>query len=200
MYKIGTEKKRVINTTRPSSPETTQTPHSPQKLQATAKHNVAKKKPILPWLGLSVIWILLDQITKLWVLARLEMGAVVEMSSFFNLVHVLNPGAAFSFLANQTGWQRHFLSGVAIIASIVILLMMRTARGRPFSMWSLACILGGALGNLIDRLMHGAVIDFLDFYWNTYHWPAFNLADVAISIGAIGLILDELFFTKKGNK
>lgn len=199
MYKIGTEKKRVINT-RSSTPEPAPANPSPQKLQASVKQNVAKKKPILPWLGLSIIWILLDQITKLWVLARLEVGAVVEISSYFNLVHVLNPGAAFSFLANQEGWQRHFLSGIAVIASIIIVLMMKTARGRPFSMWSLACILGGALGNLIDRLMHGAVIDFLDFYWNTYHWPAFNLADVAISIGAIGLIIDELFFNKKGNK
>lgn len=199
MYKIGTEKKRVINT-RSSTPEQAPANPSPQKLQASVKQNVAKKKPILPWLGLSIIWILLDQITKLWVLARLEVGAVVEISSYFNLVHVLNPGAAFSFLANQEGWQRHFLSGIAVIASIIIVLMMKTARGRPFSMWSLACILGGALGNLIDRLMHGAVIDFLDFYWNTYHWPAFNLADVAISIGAIGLIIDELFFNKKGNK
>lgn len=199
MYKIGTEKKRVINT-RSSTPEQTQTTPSPQKIQVSAKQTVAKKKPILPWLGLSIIWILLDQITKLWILARLEMGAVVEISSYFNLVHVLNPGAAFSFLANQEGWQRHFLSGIAVIATIVILLMMKTARGRPFSMWSLSCILGGALGNLIDRLMHGAVIDFLDFYWKTYHWPAFNLADVAISVGAIGLIVDELFFNKKGNK
>jgi signal peptidase II len=199
MYKIGTEKKRVINT-RSSTPEAAPSNASPQKLQTSVKQNVAKKKPILPWLGLSIIWILLDQITKLWVLARLEVGAVVEISSYFNLVHVLNPGAAFSFLANQEGWQRHFLSGIAVIASIIIILMMKTARGRPFSMWSLACILGGALGNLIDRLMHGAVIDFLDFYWHTYHWPAFNLADVAISIGAIGLIIDELFFNKKGNK
>lgn len=156
-----------------------------------------KRPSILPWLGLSLIWILLDQLTKLWVVAKLDLGAVIEISSFFNLVHVLNPGAAFSFLADQEGWQKHFLSGVAIVASIVIVFMMRSSSHRKFSMFCLAGILGGALGNLIDRSVHGAVVDFLDFYWQTYHWPAFNVADVAISMGAVGLILDELFFNKE---
>lgn len=148
------------------------------------------------WLWLSLTWIVLDQITKLWVQARLEFGAVVEVTSFFNLVHVLNPGAAFSFLANQEGWQRHFLSAVAVVASIVIVVLMRGSRGKPFALFCLSSILGGAIGNLIDRVMYGAVVDFLDFYWQTVHWPAFNVADVAISLGAVGLIVNELFFTR----
>jgi len=155
------------------------------------------KKSILPWIGFSLLLILVDQITKLWVQARLDLGAVVEVTSFFNLVYVLNPGAAFSFLANQEGWQRYFLSAVAVVASVVILFMMRSSSHRKFAMFCLACILGGALGNLVDRLLHGAVIDFLDFYVQHYHWPAFNVADVAISMGAVGLIVDELFFNKE---
>ncbi|HEX4917304.1 MAG TPA: signal peptidase II [Limnobacter sp.] len=159
-----------------------------------------QRKSILPWIGFSLVLILLDQITKLWVQARLDLGAVVEITSFFNLVHVLNPGAAFSFLADQEGWQRHFLSGVAVVASIVILFMMRSSSHRKFAMFCLASILGGAIGNLIDRLLHGAVIDFLDFYVQNYHWPAFNVADVAITMGAIGLIIDELFFNREQSK
>lgn len=155
------------------------------------------KKSILPWIGFSLLLILVDQITKLWVQARLDLGAVVEVSSFFNLVYVLNPGAAFSFLADQAGWQKHFLSAVAVIASIVILFMMRASSHRKFAMFCLACILGGAIGNLIDRVAHGAVIDFLDFYVGNYHWPAFNVADIAITMGAVGLIIDELFFNKE---
>jgi signal peptidase II len=156
----------------------------------------AKKPSILPWLALSAIWILLDQITKLWVQASLDVGSVVEVTGFFNLVHVLNPGAAFSFLADEPGWQKHFLSGVAVVASVIIVFLMRSSADKRFSMFCLAGILGGALGNLIDRQLHGAVIDFLDFYVNNYHWPAFNVADIAISVGAIGLIVDEILFGK----
>ncbi|HEX4842172.1 MAG TPA: signal peptidase II [Limnobacter sp.] len=172
-------------------------------INAAGKAPAALKPPrksILPWIGFSLVLILLDQLTKLWVQARLDLGAVVEVTSFFNLVHVLNPGAAFSFLADQEGWQRHFLSAVAVLASIVILFMMRSSSHRKFAMFCLASILGGAIGNLIDRLLHGAVIDFLDFYVQNYHWPAFNVADVAITVGAIGLILDELFFNREDAK
>lgn len=157
----------------------------------------APKKSILPWIGFSLLLILVDQISKLWVQSRLDLGAVVEITPFFNLVYVLNPGAAFSFLADQAGWQKHFLSGVAVIASIVVLFMMRSSSHRKFAMFCLACILGGAIGNLIDRVAHGAVIDFLDFYVGNYHWPAFNVADIAITMGAVGLIIDELFFNKE---
>ncbi|HEX4879846.1 MAG TPA: signal peptidase II [Limnobacter sp.] len=175
----------------------------PHAINATGKAPAAprpQRKSILPWIGFSLVLILLDQITKLWIQARLDLGAVVEITSFFNLVHVLNPGAAFSFLADQAGWQRHFLSAVAVVASIVILFMMRSSSHRKFAMFCLASILGGAIGNLIDRLLHGAVIDFLDFYVHNYHWPAFNVADVAITVGAIGLIIDELFFNREQAK
>jgi signal peptidase II len=171
---------------------------APNKAPANTQGNVPSiKKSILPWIGFSMLIIVLDQITKLWVQAKLDLGSVIEVTSYFNLVYVLNPGAAFSFLADQEGWQKHFLSGVAVIASIVIVFMMRSSSHRKFAMFCLACILGGALGNLIDRLLHGAVIDFLDFYIQNYHWPAFNVADVAISMGAVGLIVDELFFNKE---
>ena len=100
------------------------------------------KKSILPWIGFSLLLILVDQITKLWVQARLDLGTVVEITSFFNLVYVLNPGAAFSFLADQEGWQKHFLAGVAVVASIVIIFMMRSSSHRKFAMFCLACILG----------------------------------------------------------
>ena len=102
----------------------------PSRPATQALRNNNKRPSILPWLGFAFLLILLDQITKLWVQARLDFGAVVEITSFFNLVHVLNPGAAFSFLADQEGWQRYFLSGVAVVASIVILFMMRSSPAR----------------------------------------------------------------------
>lgn len=192
-----TSQKGAAAPTRQHNPALTQTQSQPSKATMALKPPMVGKKPsILPWLGLSAIWILLDQITKLWVQASLDVGSVVEVTSFFNLVHVLNPGAAFSFLANEPGWQKHFLSGVAVVASVIIVFLMRSSADKRFSMFCLAGILGGALGNLIDRQLHGAVIDFLDFYVNNYHWPAFNVADIAISVGAIGLIIDEILFGK----
>ena len=157
----------------------------------------AYKQPrVLPWILLAMLIVGLDQATKLWVVNTLYLGASEEILPFFNLVYVLNPGAAFSFLANQPGWQRYFLSAVALITSVVIVFMMRSARGKPWPMLCLASILGGAIGNLIDRLLYGAVVDFLDFYWGQFHWPAFNFADMAITLGAIGLILTELLAHK----
>lgn len=160
----------------------------------------ATQKPITPWLGFALLVIGLDQATKWWVQSIIAPGAVIEITSFFNLVHVYNPGAAFSFLASESGWQKHFLSAVAMVASLVILWLMRSSRNRPFAMVCLAMILGGAIGNLIDRLIHGAVVDFLDVYYQHYHWPAFNVADMGISCGAIGLIIEEIFFHKPNNE
>lgn len=160
-----------------------------------------KTGSLLPWFGLAAVLIGLDQLTKIWVTQIIDQGAVIELTGFFNLVHVLNPGAAFSFLASQSGWQKHFLSIVAIVASIVIVFMMRANRQRRFTLLCLSMILSGALGNLIDRTLYGAVIDFLDFYYQHYHWPAFNVADICISCGAVGLIIDELFLrNKSGDK
>lgn len=166
----------------------------------TKQKVAAPKASLTPWITLSVILIGLDQLTKWWVVQQIDLGAVIQITPFFNLVHVLNPGAAFSFLASESGWQKYFLSGIAVVASIVILFMMRSSRGKNFTLFCLASILAGAIGNLIDRNVYGAVVDFLDFYYQHYHWPAFNVADVCISVGAIGLIIDELFLNKKGKE
>ena len=114
------------------------------------------------------------------------------MTPFFNLVHVLNPGAAFSFLAGAGGWQRWFFSALAAGVSIFIVWMLKKNAQQRMFCWSLSLILGGAIGNLIDRVAYGHVIDFLDFHIGGWHWPAFNIADGAITIGAALFVLDEL--------
>lgn len=147
----------------------------------------------LPWLWLSALAIVLDQITKRVVMATMvPYQDVIPVTGFFNLVHVHNTGAAFSLFADQPGWQRIFFTLVALVASGVILYLLRKTHGRPVFAAALALVLGGALGNLIDRLLYGHVIDFLDFFWGTWHWPAFNVADSAITLGAALLILDAL--------
>jgi signal peptidase II len=152
---------------------------------------------MLPWLGLAIGIILIDQLTKTTVEQRFEFGDVAPVTGFFNLVLTYNKGAAFSFLASASGWQGGFLTAVAIVASIFILyLLARHGHQRLFSL-ALAMILGGAIGNLIDRIAYGHVIDFLDFHWGGWHWPAFNLADSAIVGGAALLIVDELRRVRK---
>lgn len=148
--------------------------------------------PGLKWLWLSGLVLLLDQITKLAVMARLApYQDVIPLTGFFNLVHVHNTGAAFSLFADQPGWQRFFFLGVAAVATVVILHLLHKTRGRPLFASALALILGGAIGNVIDRALYGHVIDFLDFYVGTWHWPAFNVADSAITLGAALLILES---------
>jgi len=147
---------------------------------------------MLPWLGVAIGIILIDQLTKITVEQRLEFGDVIPVTSFFNLVLAYNKGAAFSFLASASGWQEGFLITVAIAASVFILyLLARHGHQRVFGL-ALAMILGGAVGNVIDRIAYGHVIDFLDFHWQGWHWPAFNVADSAIVGGAALLIVDEL--------
>jgi signal peptidase II len=147
----------------------------------------------LVWLWLAALVLLLDQATKLAVVDRLIAYVdVIPLTGFFNLVHVHNTGAAFSLFADQPGWQRGFFIGVALIASGVILYLMRKTQGRRMFSIALALILGGAIGNVIDRILYGHVIDFLDFYIGSWHWPAFNVADSAITIGAVMLILDGM--------
>ena len=144
----------------------------------------------LRWLWLASLTLVLDQITKLAVIARLApYQDVIPLTGFFNLVHVHNAGAAFSLFADQPGWQRGFFIGLALAASAVILHLLRRP-GPPVFHAGLALILGGALGNVIDRLLYGHVIDFLDVYVGTWHWPAFNVADSGITLGAALLILD----------
>ncbi len=144
---------------------------------------------MLPWLGIAVAVIALDQLTKYWIHQVLSYGQVIEVLPFFNLVLVYNPGAAFSFLSDQPGWQNTFFIAVASTASAwVLYLLARHPQSRMFSL-ALALILGGAIGNLIDRVLLGAVIDFIDIHAAGYHWPAFNVADASITCGAALLIL-----------
>lgn len=142
------------------------------------------------WLWLSLAVLALDQFTKVMVMAMLARHEVVVLAPFFNLVHVVNPGAAFSLFADQPGWQRSFFIAIALIASVVILYLMRRSGGRKVFNLALALILGGAVGNVIDRALYGHVVDFLDFHVAGWHWPAFNVADSAITVGAALLIWD----------
>ncbi len=143
------------------------------------------------WLGIALVVVLLDQLSKIMMSQLLVYGQSEPMTSYFNLVMVYNKGAAFSFLADQPGWQRYFFTGVSVIASLFILWMLKRNPTQRLFCWSLALILGGAIGNLIDRIAYGHVIDFLDFHVRGWHWPAFNVADSAITVGAILFVLDE---------
>lgn len=144
------------------------------------------------WIGVAVIVVLLDQLSKITLSQLINFGQVERITSFFNLVMVYNKGAAFSFLADQPGWQRYFFSAVSLAASLLIIWMLKRHASQRLFCCSLALILGGAVGNLIDRLAYGHVIDFLDVHVAGWHWPAFNVADSAITVGAVLFIFDEL--------
>ena len=163
---------------------------------------MGKAKPsavrgMLPWLSLALLLALLDQLTKVLILGAFEHGQATPMTSFFNLVRVHNSGAAFSFLAGASGWQRWFFTAIGVAATVFIVYLLRAHPGQKLFCFALACILGGAVGNVIDRLLHGYVVDFLDFHWGGWHFPAFNLADSAITLGAICIILDELLRVRR---
>jgi signal peptidase II len=147
---------------------------------------------MLPWLGLALIILIADQFTKVLILGYYKLGDSTYVTSFFNVVRAHNTGAAFSFLAGASGWQRWFFTAIGVAATVFIVWMLRSHAGQKLFSFSLACILGGAVGNVVDRLLHGYVVDFLQFHWGGWFFPAFNVADTAITIGAIGLILDEL--------
>ncbi|MEC5213677.1 signal peptidase II [Polaromonas sp. CG_9.5] len=149
-------------------------------------------RAMLPWLVLAVILLMADQFTKVLILGYYQLGDATYINSFFNVVRVHNTGAAFSFLASESGWQRWFFTGIGIAAAVFITWMLKSHPGQKLFSFAMACILGGALGNVIDRTMHGYVVDFLDFHYGNWHFPAFNVADAAITVGAICLILDEL--------
>jgi signal peptidase II len=145
------------------------------------------------WLWLALVVVLLDQASKLWVLASFADYEVLPVLPFFNLVLVYNEGAAFSFLADAGGWQRWFFIGLALGISVLLyrwLLQLRP--DEPITAAALVLILGGAWGNLIDRVLYGKVVDFLDVYYQQWHWPAFNLADSAITLGVILMLLAML--------
>ncbi len=133
--------------------------------------------------------ILFDQITKLWVLQSFAPGEALPVTSFFNLVLVFNPGAAFSFLADHAGWQRWFFAVIALAISGWIFWQLKTVRTKSLFSIGLALIMGGALGNLIDRLWLGMVVDFIDLHVAGWHWPAFNVADSAVCVGAVLYVL-----------
>jgi signal peptidase II len=155
------------------------------------------KTSIWPWLGLALIIFIADQFTKTLILGYYQLGDSTYVMSFFNVVRVHNTGAAFSFLQNAGGWQRWFFTGIGIVATIFIIWMLRSHAGQKLFAFALACILGGAVGNVVDRLMHGYVVDFLDFHWAGWHFPAFNVADSGITIGAACLILDEILRVRR---
>ena len=152
---------------------------------------------LLPWLAIALAVILLDQFTKTLVLGFFDLGDSRTVTSFFNLVRVHNTGAAFSFLAGASGWQRWFFIGLGIVAAGFIVWMLRSHGGQRLFAWALALILGGALGNVIDRLLHGYVVDFIQVHYAGWYFPSFNVADSAISVGAALLILDELLRVRR---
>jgi signal peptidase II len=138
-----------------------------------------------PWLALAVLVAVLDQLSKQWVLATLMPGQVVRLTPFFDLVLLFNPGAAFSFLADHDGWQRWFFTVLAVVICGWLLALMHRHRDERLLPAAFALIIGGAAGNVYDRLVHGAVVDFLHFHYKAYSWPAFNLADSAITLGVV---------------
>jgi signal peptidase II len=156
------------------------------------------KTSIWPWLGLALIICIADQFTKTLILGNYKLGDSTYVLNFFNIVRAHNTGAAFSFLQNAGGWQRWLFTGIGVVATIFIIWMLRSHAGQKLFAFALACILGGAVGNVVDRLMHGYVVDFLDFHWAGWHFPAFNVADSAITIGAACLILDEILRVRRG--
>jgi len=143
------------------------------------------------WWTLALAIASADQALKSAIAGALPVGSVIPLAPFFNLVHFWNTGAAFSFLADAGGWQRYFFSVIALVVSVVLALILRKPRANSEAL-GYSLILGGAVGNLIDRASQGHVIDYLDFYWQSWHWPAFNLADIAIVGGAAMLILSSL--------
>ncbi|MEI8385279.1 MAG: signal peptidase II [Nitrosomonadaceae bacterium] len=142
-------------------------------------------------LTLALVVLVLDLVSKRWVESLLIQGQQIPLTDFFNLVLTYNAGAAFSFLSDASGWQRWFFSGIAAAASVLIVYLLRKHAAEKLFCWALSLVLGGALGNLWDRISLGHVVDFLDFHLSGYHWPAFNVADSAIFVGAMLLIVES---------
>jgi signal peptidase II len=149
------------------------------------------------WLAIALAIIVLDQLTKVYFNTAYQYGPRVHLLPFFDFTLVYNRGAAFSFLASEEGWQRWLFTGLGCVAAVVITVILRRTHGQPRFSLALTLILGGAIGNVIDRVVYGHVVDFLLFYWNDWQFPAFNLADVGITCGAVLLVLDELLRARK---
>ena len=155
------------------------------------------------WLGLAAVVLLLDQFTKVLIVGNFQLGEAHTVTPFFDVVRAHNPGAAFSFLAGASGWQRWFFVGLGFVASAFIVWMLRRHPGERLFCLAISLILGGALGNVIDRALHGYVVDFIAVHFSFLsplfpggYFPAFNVADSAITLGAVGLILDEVLRVK----
>lgn len=178
-------------------------PGAPARMHAAP--SMGSARPALPaalglmlWLGWAMLVLVLDQFTKVLIMGYYQLGDQVAVTSFFNVVRVHNTGAAFSMLAGAGGWQRWLFTGLGLGAAALIVWMLRRHSGQKLFAFALASLLGGAVGNVIDRLLYGYVVDFLDFYWRGWHFPAFNLADSAITLGAACLILDEILRVRRG--
>ena len=152
---------------------------------------------LLPWLAIAALIIIADQFTKTLIIGNFQHGEGITVTSFFNLVRVHNEGAAFSFLASESGWQRWFFTALGLAAAVFIVWMLRTHGGQRLFGFALALVLGGAVGNVIDRLLHGYVVDFIQVHYGAWYFPSFNVADSAISVGAACLILDEILRVRR---
>jgi signal peptidase II len=165
-------------------------------LQVKEKKDFMPKFPMLKWLWLAVLSLGLDQASKLIIDNVMQLYESRAVFAFFNLTYVHNTGAAFSFLSDAGGWQRWLFAGLAVGMSIVISVWLtRLKPNETFIAIALSLILGGAIGNLVDRLAYGYVIDILDIYYGNWHWPAFNIADSAITVGVVLMLIDS--FTSK---
>jgi signal peptidase II len=150
-----------------------------------------------PWLAWAVFLLGADQATKTLILNHYQLGDATFITGFFNIVRAHNTGAAFSFLSDAGGWQRWLFTGIGVAATVFIVWQLRAHPGQKLFSFALSSILGGAVGNVVDRLMHGYVVDFLQFHYAGWYFPSFNLADSAITVGAACLILDELLRVRR---
>jgi signal peptidase II len=153
---------------------------------------------LMAWLGWAMVVLIADQFTKVLIMGYYQLGDSTPVTSFFNVVRVHNTGAAFSFLASAGGWQRWLFTGIGIAATILMIWLLKTHPGQKLFAFAIASLLGGAVGNVLDRVLYGYVVDFLDFHLKGWHFPAFNVADSAITVGAACLILDELLRVRRG--
>ncbi len=156
-----------------------------------------KSVGLLQWLGLALLILVVDQVTKVLILAYYHPGESTYLTDWLNIVRVHNRGAAFSFLAGADGWQRWFFVGIGVAATGFILYLLRAHAGQRLFCFALTCIMGGAIGNVVDRLLHGYVVDMVDFHIGRWHFPAFNVADSAITLGVIFLLLDEILRVRR---
>ena len=164
-----------------------------------SKSSFSQASSLWLWLGLALLVLLADQFTKILIIGSFTLGDSTPVTSFFNLVRAHNSGAAFSFLAQAGGWQRWFFTGLGSAAALLMVWLLKKHAGQKLFGFAIACVLGGAVGNLIDRVLYGYVVDFLDFHYAGIHFPAFNVADSAITLGAACLILDELLRVRRGH-